>query len=87
MMWWYGDNSDTSWGVILMIISMVLFWAVAVVGTTALVRHLVRTGRPPAPGSTPEQVLAERFARGEIDEQEFRRIRDVLREPRPLVSP
>jgi putative membrane protein len=40
-------------------------------------------GPGPAPGPatvTPEQVLAERFARGEIDEEEFRQRRAALRE-------
>ncbi len=31
------------------------------------------------PGRTGESVLAERYARGEIDETEFRQRRDVLR--------
>jgi len=84
MMWWYGDNGTGSWGAVLMMISMVLFWALAVVATTALVRHLLGTGRSRT--TTPEQVLGERLARGEIDEQEFRRIRDALREPRPVVA-
>lgn len=85
MMWWYGENGTGSWGAVLMMISMILFWAVAVVGTTVLVRHLLRTGRPPVSG--PEQVLGERFARGEIDADEFRRIRDALREPRQPAAP
>ncbi|WP_037972432.1 SHOCT domain-containing protein [Streptomyces sp. NRRL WC-3742] len=42
------------------------------------------TGGPGGPGGAlhgpaPEQVLAERFARGEIDEEEYRRRLDVLR--------
>jgi putative membrane protein len=32
---------------------------------------------------TGESVLAERYARGEIDESEFRQRRDVLRERKP----
>ncbi len=85
MMWWYGENGTSSWVVVLMLVSMVLFWAVAIIGTMALVRHLAGSYRPRA--STPEQVVGERFARGEIDEQEYRRIRDAPRESRPLVSP
>jgi putative membrane protein len=34
---------------------------------------------PPAPPNTPLRILEERFARGEIDEAEFRSRRDVLR--------
>ena len=39
---------------------------------------LVRLGSRPAEGRAPEQVLGERFARGEIDEDEYRRRLDVL---------
>jgi len=31
------------------------------------------------PGSSPERLLAERYARGEIDDDEFRRRLDTLR--------
>ena len=51
-------------------------------------RYASRGGQPPAapppprtpasPG-TPEQLLAERFARGEIDEEEYRHRLAVLR--------
>jgi putative membrane protein len=44
-----------------------------------LVRHLTESrGAQPGRGSA-EDVLAERLARGEIDEDEYRRRRDVLR--------
>ena len=77
MMFWYG-NGMNGWGYSVMTIGMVLFWAVAILGGVALVRHLTRPA-PPAHGATAEQVLAERFARGEIDEDEFDRRRKALR--------
>lgn len=41
-------------------------------------------GSPPGPGPvTPEQILAERFARGEIDEDEFWQRLTTLRAGRP----
>jgi putative membrane protein len=44
-----------------------------------LVRHLTES-RGARPGrASAEDVLAERFARGEIDEDEYRRRRDLLR--------
>jgi putative membrane protein len=50
-----------------------LVWALIIVCVIALVRYLRR--------STPaaEEMLAERFARGEINEQEYRERLDVLR--------
>ena len=35
---------------------------------------------PPSPPSAAEQILAERLARGEIDADEYRRQRNMLRE-------
>jgi putative membrane protein len=44
-----------------------------------LVRHITES-RGAQPGtSSAEDVLAERLARGEIDEEEYRRRRDALR--------
>ncbi|MEO7061562.1 MAG: SHOCT domain-containing protein [Lapillicoccus sp.] len=90
MMWGNGD-----WGGgtgVAMMVMMVLFWAVVVVVGIWAVRS-VRNGRVALPGGgatassagsgTPraEQLLAERFARGEIDEAQFRRSQTVLRSP------
>ncbi len=73
----------SGWGYALMTVSMVLFWALIILGVIALVRYLARGDRSgdqaAAPRATPEQVLAERFARGEIDEQDYLRRRDQLR--------
>jgi putative membrane protein len=46
-----------------------------------LLRHLNRTGRVEQ-RLTAEELLAERFARGEITEQEYRERLDVLRRSR-----
>lgn len=70
MMWGYGSG----WGFALMTMSMVLFWGLVIGAIVLIVRA---TGRapglspPPAAGPGPQQILAERFARGEIDEQEY----------------
>ncbi|MGH3780368.1 MAG: SHOCT domain-containing protein [Pseudonocardiaceae bacterium] len=66
MMWWYGSGMS-SWGYVLMTLSMVLFWALVIFGVVALIRFLASNDRPTASRPTPEQLLAERFARGEID--------------------
>jgi putative membrane protein len=42
-----------------------------IVGIVLLVRYFGRSGQPPTAAHTPEQLLAERFARGEIDESEY----------------
>lgn len=74
-MFWYG-NGMSSWGYTLMTVSMVLFWGLVIFGVVALIRYLTRAPQrsagAEAPRPAPEQILAERFARGEIDEQEYR---------------
>jgi putative membrane protein len=44
-----------------------------------VVRAVRRPDGDPAPPRSPEQVLAERYARGEIDEEDLRRRLDTLR--------
>lgn len=80
MMYWYGPGMGT-WGYVLMTLSMIVFWGLVIGGLVALIRY---ASRPPtrtevSPARTPEQVLGERFARGEIDEDEYRRRLDALR--------
>jgi putative membrane protein len=77
MMWWYG-NGTGGWGLALMMIGNALFWAVVVLGAVALIRHLSSPGRATRSRPTPERLLAERFARGEIDEKEYRSRLDTL---------
>ena len=87
MMYWYGSGMS-GWGYALMTVSMILFWGAVIAGIVALVRYFGRSGQPPeaSPSSqtppasqTPEQLLAERFARGEISEDEYRQRLAVLR--------
>jgi putative membrane protein len=86
MMWWYGDGM-TGWGYILMTASMMLFWSLVLFGGIAIVRSVVRSDRRMANGPNPEQLLAERFARGEIEQQVYRNRLDVLRtSSRPLTK-
>ncbi|MGW3208831.1 SHOCT domain-containing protein [Streptomyces sp. NPDC001135] len=91
MMWYHGGWGWGGWFV--MTVFMVLFWAVLIVGFVVLVRYLAGTRhQPPGLFSPPgeggwqdrraENLLAERFARGEIDEDEYKRRLALLREHR-----
>ena len=62
-------------------IGMVVFWALIVGGIVALVVYLVGDRRNQQPPTSPDQILAERFARGEITETEYRDRVAVLRDP------
>jgi putative membrane protein len=82
MMFWY-DHGMNGWGWAGMVIGMVLFWAVVIGAGVLLFRAFARgTGQsttPPAGGPTPEQLLAERYARGEIDDEEYQQRLATLR--------
>lgn len=82
-MYWYGPGMGT-WGYVLMTLSMIVFWGLLIAGAVALIRYLSRSATRPeiSPARAPEQVLGERFARGEVDEDEYRRRLDTLRESR-----
>ena len=81
MMWGYGWG----WGSWLgMGVVMILFWALVIAAIVALVGYLRGSRDDSRSTSTgdrerPEELLAERFARGEIDEQEYQRRRELLR--------
>ena len=78
-MMYYGDMSG--WGFALMGISAVVFWGLLILAIVMLIRYFGRSGQPPTAAHTPEQLLAERFARGEIDESEYQARRATLRGP------
>ena len=66
-----------------MSLMMLLVWGAVAAAVVWAVRA-VRTGEQRQAGAGPdpaEQVLAERYARGEIDEDEYRRRSEVLKAP------
>ena len=82
MMIWY-DHAWSWWGWLAMTAGMVVFWGLVISGVVVLVRYTVPGQGSTAPAApSPEQVLAERFARGEIDEAEYRQRLDTLRTSR-----
>lgn len=73
MMWWHDQWTGWDWS--LMVLSMVVVWAV-VVGT--IVWALRSRGDAGPAGPSARDTLDQRFARGEIGEDEYRRARDLL---------
>ncbi|MBX9427020.1 SHOCT domain-containing protein [Streptomyces lateritius] len=85
MMFWYGDGMN-GWGWFAMSAGMVLFWGLLITGAVMLFRALDRARERPrgfGPATSAEQVLGERLARGEIDEEEYRRRLAALRNAGP----
>jgi putative membrane protein len=76
MAWhWYAHDGLGPW---LWIPWMVLFWGALLATGVYFMRRRPTTDA----GPSAEEVLAERFARGEIDAEEYRRRQAVLRERR-----
>ncbi|MFE9773372.1 SHOCT domain-containing protein [Streptomyces sp. NPDC005931] len=87
MMFWY-DHDVSGWGWFAMSAGMILFWALIITFAVLLFRALSRPGEPPHTPVTPsaEDILRERLARGDIDEDDYRRRLNVLRAG-PLTKP
>ncbi|MEK0097196.1 hypothetical protein WDA79_01515 [Streptomyces sp. A475] len=85
---WYGGWGWGGW--FLMAVIMILFWGLLIAGIVALTHYAGRGHQsgPPSSGESgrggwrAEELLAERFARGEIDEDEYKRRLTLLREHR-----
>ncbi|HEX5829577.1 MAG TPA: SHOCT domain-containing protein [Gemmatimonadaceae bacterium] len=88
--WWCpmcGGAAHWGWG---MMISSILFWLVLLLAVILLARWLGAARRGSGadePGSarrpSPDEILAERYARGEIDRETYLRMREDLRGPPP----
>ncbi len=81
MMDWYNNGHGMSGGgYAVMAVLMVVFLTAVILGIVALIRYTggerQTTGQPYP--NTPQQILAARFARGEIDNEEYQqRIHDL----------
>ena len=64
-MWgWWGV-----WGLGMMVLGF-LFWVAMIVALVLGIRWLLRQGRPEA-GDSAREILRQRYARGEINREEF----------------
>jgi putative membrane protein len=74
-MYWYHDGMHW-WGIAFMIGGTLLFWALVIAGLVYLARYYDRNrqpvGRAAPPRPSPEELLAERYASGELDDEEYR---------------
>lgn len=80
---WYGDWGWGGW--LAMGLMMVVFWGLLIALVVVLLRGTGSVHRhdwpAPSAGATDsaQRILDERFARGEIDAEEYRTRRDLLR--------
>lgn len=83
MMYW--NDGSAGWvGWVVMILAMVAFWGLLAWVAVSFIRAI---GKVPQPGASvaPEELLAERFARGEIEEEDYLHRCEVLRRQRPTA--
>lgn len=59
---------------------MVLWWVLIIIGIVMLVRWLSKSSGAEGGGNKSLDTLKERYARGEIDEQEFKKRKQDLTE-------
>ena len=90
MMHWYGGGMGW-WGAVGVVLLVALFWALVLGSVVVLVRYLVdgHNSRRDVPleSTSPADILAARFARGEIGESEYRDRLAVLREAHRFTTP
>ena len=69
------DMGDYGWGMGFGWIFMILFWGLIILGIVAIVKWLTGSSRATGtlPSKTARQILEERYAKGEIDREEFER--------------
>jgi len=77
MMFWYTGHwafwqAGMMWG------GMILFWGLLIWGIYAVVNSSARRPGSRESGTDARRILDERLARGEIDTEEYRRLRDVI---------
>lgn len=78
-MMWSGDMGTGAW--LFMVLATVAFWALVVLALVSLFRGTRTASLPrrPAEMQDPSRILDERFARGEIDVDEYHDRQKVLR--------
>jgi putative membrane protein len=88
-MMYYGTGMS-GWGMVLMSLSGLLLWGLIIAGIVVAVRYTGGAGlrgEPVVHGPTPQQLLADRFARGDIDEEQYTRNLSVLDATAPTRGP
>ena len=85
MMWHWGYGDPGLWGIV-GLVAMALFWVLVTLIVLGI-RWLVRSGGGQAGGfgsgsaprpDDPLEILRQRYARGEIDDEEYQRRRKLL---------
>ncbi|HKA31947.1 MAG TPA: SHOCT domain-containing protein [Candidatus Binatia bacterium] len=74
---WHFAWAGGKWGLLLLLAAMILFWGILIGGVTLVVRLILSLGRD-RKGADALAILKQRYARGEIDRDEYERMRKEL---------
>ena len=77
MMFWYGDGGWAFWQVALMSVGMLAFWGLLIWAIYAIATGSGTRATRDDSGQ-PARILDERLARGEIDADEYGRVKALL---------
>ncbi len=75
---WHNDAMGSGWWVLVMV-GMFAFLAVFVIGAVLLVRHYGQPHNDHRVGTSAIEILQQRFARGELSEEEYTRNLELLK--------
>jgi putative membrane protein len=85
MMWYSGDGTHW-WGWLIGALVMVAFWGVIVWAIWYFVTGVSRQSQTPPRHDEAKRILDERLARGEIDAEEYQRLRELIRSDQGRVT-
>ena len=84
--WWPGPERrpwewhfawSGKWGFLLLLVALILFWGILIGGVTLVVRLILSLGRDRKTADA-LAILKQRYARGEIDREEYERMRKEI---------
>lgn len=77
MMFW-SDSHWVFWQVALMWVGMLAFWGLVIWAVWALIRSTTQRPQQDHRGDDARHILDQRLAKGEIDTEEYRRLREAI---------
>lgn len=80
-MMWYWAGGAYWWVWLLGLLGMAAFWGLAIWAVWYVATAVFRRPEPAGRTGNAKRILDERLARGEIDAEEYRRLRDLVTVP------
>jgi putative membrane protein len=66
------------WGIGFGLIMVIAFWVLFILGIVLFIRFVFKSGKHIDSADSALDILRKRYARGEIDREEFRKIKDDI---------